>query len=221
MGLNWRGHGTATGPRGHAPSYLAIMADLDLFLIVMQQHYPSVPIFLYGHSLGGNLVINYALRYHPTIAGIIATAPALRPAFQPAKWKLWLANLLYHLWPSFSFPAELDLSALSHDSNIVQQYRQDPLIHGRLSARLGLDILATGEWALQHANELTLPLLLMHGEADRITSAEASSEFAHQAGRRCTLKLWEGLYHEIHNEPESEAILVYLVNWLATDFSNG
>ena len=77
-----------------------------------------------------------------------------------------------------------------------------------------MDMLRAGLWALAHAAELPLPLLLMHGGADRIVSLDASREFSTKAGERCTLKVWDGLYHEIHNEPEKEQVFAYLLEWL-------
>ena len=82
-----------------------------------------------------------------------------------------------------------------------------------LSARLGMDLLETGEWAIAHAGEFPVPLLLMHGTADRLTSCEASREFAGKAPN-CTLKLWDGLYHETHNEPEKDAVISYVISWI-------
>ena len=91
----------------------------------------------------------------------------------------------------------------------------DPLTHNRITARLGLDILKSGYWALEHAADFKRPLLLMHGLADRITDAAASREFAGKAGACCTLKLWDGWYHELHHEPEKEQVLSFMLAWLA------
>jgi pimeloyl-ACP methyl ester carboxylesterase len=98
----------------------------------------------------------------------------------------------------------LDRDGLSRDPQVVAAYSADPLVHDRISARLGMDLLQTGQWALEHAAGFPLPLLLMHGSADRITSAAASQEFASRVSSDCTLKLWEGLYHETHPEPHFE-----------------
>ena len=104
--------------------------------------------------------------------------------------------------------------ALSRDVKVVHAYQNDPLIHDRVSARLAIDMLSNGQWNLDHAAEFPLPLLLMHGDADRITSAQASREFAAQAKEHCTLKIWNGLYHEPHNEPEKDEVLAFMLNWI-------
>jgi alpha-beta hydrolase superfamily lysophospholipase len=121
---------------------------------------------------------------------------------------------MYNLWPTFSMANELDRQGLSRDPEVVRAYEEDPLVHDRVSARLAMDMLQAGVWALEHAGELSLPLLLMHGGADRLTSAQASREFAAQAGNVCTLRIWDGFYHEIHNEPEQEQVFEYLLEWL-------
>ena len=214
LAFDLRGHGKSAGQRGHAPSYEALLDDIAHLLEEAAQRYPNRPRFLYGHSLGGNQVINYALRRRPQLAGVIATGPLLRPAFEPPAWKMTLAKIMYSLWPTLALSNGLDRQGLSRDPKVVRAYNDDPLVHDRVSARLGMDMLEAGLWSLEHAAEFPLPLLLMHGSDDRLTSAQASREFAAQAGHRCTLKIWEGFYHEIHNEPEQGQVFEYLLEWL-------
>jgi acylglycerol lipase len=190
------------------------MGDISCFLEEAERRSPDHPAFLYGHSLGGNLVLNYALRHRSQLAGVIATGPMLRTAFEPPSWKVALGKIMYSIWPGLSMSNELDRRWISRDPEVVRAYNSDPLVHDRLTSRLGMDMLRTGLWALAHAEELPLPLLLMHGGADRIVSLDASREFADKAGNRCTLKIWDGLYHEIHNEPEKEQVFAYLLEWL-------
>lgn len=208
-----RGHGRSGGKRGFIPSYDTLMADIDLLLAQAAARFPGKPRFLYGHSLGGNEVINYALRRKPALAGVVSTSPGLRTAFKPPAAQLAAGRLMNRLWPAFTLPNGLELAALSRDPAVVAAYQADPLVHDRLSARLGIELLQSGEWAIAHAAEFPVPLLLMHGTADRLTSHEASQQFASQASN-CTLKLWEGLYHETHNEPEKGEVLGFVVDWL-------
>jgi alpha-beta hydrolase superfamily lysophospholipase len=209
-----RGHGQSEGQRGHTPSYEALLDDIAHLLDEAAKRYPNCPRFLYGHSLGGNLVINYALRRRPKLAGVIATGPLFRPAFEPPAWKLTLARIMYNLWPTLAMSNELDRQVLSRDPAVVRAYNEDPLVHDRLTPRLTMDMLQAGLWSMEHAAEFPLPLLLMHGSDDRLTSAQASREFAAQAGEVCTLKIWDGFYHEIHNEPEQGLVFGYLLEWL-------
>ncbi len=220
LAFDLRGHGKSEGQRGYAPSYEVLLDDIANFLAEAAERYPDRPRFLYGHSLGGTLVIEYALCRRPQLAGVIATGPLLRTAFEPPAWKLTLAKIMRSAWPTLALSNELDRQALSRDPEVVRAYNDDPLVHDRLSARLGMDMLQSGLWALEHAAEFPLPLLLVHGGADRLTSAQASREFAAQAGEVCTLKIWDGFYHEIHNEPEQAQVFEYLLGWLESNLRN-
>ena len=211
------GHGKSDGPRGHAPSYEAMMEHIARLSGEAQHRYPSIPLFLYGHSMGGNLVINHCLYAKAKVAGVIVTGPAFKPAFDPPAWKLSIGKFLYDMVPTLSLSNELDLQGLSRDPDVINAYNDDPLVHDRISARLGIDIIHTGEWVSKHAADFTEPMLLMHGGADRLTSAPASEEFAKKlkkVGDLCTLKIWPGLYHEIHNEPEKEEVLGFMLDWI-------
>ncbi|MFQ5814772.1 MAG: alpha/beta hydrolase [Anaerolineae bacterium] len=220
LAFDLRGHGKSEGQRGYAPSYEVLLNDISHFLEEAAERYPDRPRFLYGHRLGGSLVIEYALRRRPSLAGMIASGPLFRTAFEPPAWKITLAKIMCSLWPTLSMSNELDRQGLSRDPEVVRAYNEDPLVHDRVSARLGMDMLEAGLWALGHAAEFPLPLLLMHGSADRLCSAQASREFAAQAGHRCTLKIWDGFYHEIHNEPEQGQVFTYLLEWLNSNLGN-
>jgi alpha-beta hydrolase superfamily lysophospholipase len=209
-----RGHGHSEGPRGHAPSYPVLMADISQMLKTAKGHYKDLPIFLYGHSLGGNLVIHYTLREQPALTGIIASAPLFEPSSKPPAWKMAMLRMMYRICPSLALSSGLEDLALSHDLNVIRTYRNDPYVHDRITARLGIDMLKVGRWNLAHAKKLQLPLLLMHGDADRITSVQASIRFAELAGSKCSLKVWKNLYHELHNEPEKGTVMAYMTDWM-------
>ena len=215
-GFDVRGHGKSGGPRGHTPSYDALMDDIDVFVHLVAGRYPGLPRFLYGHSMGGNFVINFALRCRPEVVGVIATGPWLKLAFQPASSKVTLGKIMNNILPGFSQASGLDTRALSHDPEIVKAYENDSLVHDKISARMFLNVFESGLWALDHAAEFPLPLLLMHGGADSITSPDASRQFAASAGDKVTLRIWDGLYHEIHNEPEQDEVFAVMVDWMYT-----
>lgn len=214
LGFDQRGHGRSAGPRGHTPSYQALLDDIALLLEQAASRYPGLPRFLYGHSMGGNEVLNFALRRKPDLSGVIATGPWLRLAFEPPAVKVTLGRLMNRLFPAFAQKSGLETSALSRDPAVVQAYETDPLVHEQISARLFVEMYTAGLWALEHATEFPLPLLLMHGSADRLTSADASREFAQRAGAKVTLRIWEGFYHEIHNEPEQADVFQAMIGWL-------
>jgi alpha-beta hydrolase superfamily lysophospholipase len=214
LGFDLRGHGKSGGPRGHTPAYEALMDDIAAFFKQVDERYPGLPRFLYGHSLGGNLVLNYALRRKPDLRGVIATGPWLKLAFDPPASQVTLGRLMNGIAPGFTQHSKLDTKGLSHDQAVVSAYENDPLVHDKISARLFVAMYESGLWALEHAAEFPLPLLLMHGSADQLTSAKASQEFAERAGDKVTLKVWDGLYHEIHNEFEKAIVFKVILDWL-------
>ena len=214
LGFDLRGHGKSGGPRGHTPSYEALMDDIAAFSRQTDERYAGLPRFLYGHSMGGNLVINYTLRRRPDLLGVIATGPWFKLAFEPPAIQLTLAKLMNSIAPGYSLHSPVNAANLAHDQEVACAYEKDPLVHDLISARLLMVIHDSGLWALEHAAEFPLPLLLMHGAADPITSAQASQEFAQKAGDKVTLKIWDGLYHEIHNEPEKDQVFAYMLDWL-------
>lgn len=209
-----RGHGKSEGLRGHSPSYDHLMDDIAHLLKEAGERYPRKPRFLYGHSLGGNLVLNYALRRQPQLAGVISTGPWLDLAVSPPRWKTTMGKMLCNPMPTLALANGLDLSALSRDPAIVAAYENDPLVHDRISTRIGVDLLDSAQYALQHARDMHIPLLLMHGGADRITSAPASQKFSSQVTGDCTFKAWDGCFHEIHNEPEKDHVIQCMIDWL-------
>ena len=209
-----RGHGRSGGPRGHTPNYEALLDDMADFLALVAARYPKLPVFLYGHSTGGNLVLNFTLRRKPNVVGVIATDPWLKLAFDIPAVRLVLVRVMDKIAPGFTQNSGLETAALSRDPQIVKAYINDPLVHGKISARFFMGIYESGLWAIEHAAEFPVPLLLMQGTGDRVTSEQANHEFAGRAGKKATWRAWDGWYHEIHNEPEKEKVLKAMIVWM-------
>jgi alpha-beta hydrolase superfamily lysophospholipase len=209
-----RGHGKSGGSRGHAPSYMALMDDIQHLLQEAAGRYPDIPLFLYGHSLGGNLILYYAITRKPMINALIVTSPGLAPAFPLTKIKTTAGKILSRVAPAALMDNGLDREMLSRDHNTVEKYNADPLVSGKVSARLGMDIIDNGAWIVAHAKELELPTLLMQGTGDKIVNPKMTEEFAKAAGQNVTLKLWQGYYHELHNEPENAEVLAFMKEWI-------
>jgi len=212
VAMDHRGHGRTGGKRGHG-SYDVILEDIDHLLQETAQRYPAKPVFLYGHSLGGALVLYYGLKRHPMIKGVICTSPGLIPAQDPGG-KILLARVMSALAPSFQIENGLDVSGLSHDTAVVKAYQADPLVHGKISARLGLDLIENGKWIIEHAAEYPLPLLLLQGSADRLVNPAGAKQFAPKVKDNFRFKLFDGWYHELHNEVEKEIVLHEMVSWV-------
>ena len=217
VGFDLRGHGKSGGARGHAPSLEAYMQDIRQFFRYLVQRYPGIPHFLYGHSLGGLLSLLYAIQYSKGLKGVMVTGAALRSALQEQKAKIAMAKLLGSLMPAMTIPSELDATALSHDPDVVQAYINDPLVHDKTSMGFGKSALGAIDLCFARAKEFTPPLLIMHGKADRITYPSGSEDFAslaRETNRDVTLKPWDNMYHEIHNEPGKAEVFKFMIEWL-------
>ena len=211
--LDLRGHGRSKGKRGHAASYELLMDDIDSFISRASAGYSNLPCFLYGHSMGGNLVLNYCLRHKTGLAGVIASGPWLRLVTEPPRYKYLLSRLLNALYPSLTMNNGLKSDTLYHSESKTEDYYKDPLFHSLISARLYTVIRASGLWALEHAGVLGLPSLVMHGSEDRVTSPGASTEFSKKAPGS-TLKIWDGFYHVLQNEPRHDDVFRYVAEWI-------
>lgn len=214
IGMDHRGHGTSAGKRGHTPSFDHLMNDIDLLVQKTGDLFPGTPLILYGHSMGGNLAANYVLRKKPQVKGLILTGPYFKLGFEPPAWKLAMAKFMAKFLPSLTLSTALEQAALSREQSVVEAYKKDPLVHDRISAAFFAEVHPAGLYAIEHAGELQAKTLAMHGTADRLTSPEGTKTFAKNNPERITLKLWDGFYHELHNEPGNELVFTYMVDWI-------
>lgn len=217
LSMDLPGHGQSGGTKGHIPSYKLATDIITSRLNEAKNRFPELPCFLYGHSLGGSLALYYALTSNPQIAGLIVTSPGLGTAEPVPAWKLLLGKALYNLAPSFVMANGLNRDGLSRDRTVVDRYNHDPLVHDRISARLGMDIIRTGEWIIENASSFpaSLPLLLMQGGDDFVVSPQRTQQLANRlAGKKLTYRIWDGFYHELHNEPQKAEVIGVMINWM-------
>lgn len=207
------GHGRSDGKRGYGPGLSGLLDLMDFIIENAVSWYPDLPLFLYGHSMGGNLVLNYGIRRGSGIKGIVASSPYLRLAFAPPKWKLLAGKVLYKLAPKVSMPSGMDAEGLSRIPEEVKQYETDLLVHDRISPAYYFPIIKAGEWAISNAEQLKIPTLLVHGSSDRIVDVNASREF-HKNASVTTLEILEGGYHELHHDLAREEFLGHVKTWL-------
>ncbi len=207
------GHGRSSGKRGHCPSYEALLNILNTVVEKTAELFLEIPMFLYGHSMGGNLVLNYALRRDVELRGIIATSPYLRLAFEPPQWKMILGKLMLKIGPSITLPSGLDPNGISRIPEEVEKYKNDSLVHDKVSPMFSFPIMNAGEWAIQNAAKLKINTLLLHGTADPIIDYRGTKHF-HKNSKSTTLKLLEGGYHELHNDLCRQEIFTVISNWM-------
>jgi alpha-beta hydrolase superfamily lysophospholipase len=209
-----RGHGRSGGRRGDT-RFGPCMDDIDRLLADAADAVPGKPRFLYGHSLGGLLVLTYGLRRRATaLAGIVSSGAALRSPLREQRMKVTAARLLAPVVPWLTMPTGLDSDLISRDPAVVSAYCADALVHDQASVAFARDAIAAGDAGLAGAGSFTTPSLILHGGADRLTLPEGSRRFAGAAPGDCRLIVYDGLYHEIHNEPEQGEVLADIVAWL-------
>ena len=213
LGVDLPGHGKSDGKRGHISGYSTYRELIGTLIDVSEKTYPGVPVFLYGHSLGGGIVLNYLVHEKRKIKGAIITSPWLRLSFEPDKVKLALAGFMRHIMPGLLQPTGLNASHLSHDQVVVDNYSKDPLVHDKISVNLFYETIAAARFTLANSADITIPLLLMHGSDDMITSPDASREFAGK-NSNSVIKIWEGGYHELHNETFKSDVFAYTIEWI-------
>ena len=209
-----RGHGRSGGVRGHISSIEDFMQDIDVMFEQARLRYPNLPLFLYGHSLGGIQVLHYGLLRKPNVKGVIATSSGLHTALENQPAKIMAAKVLGALMPKVTLPSGLDAAAISRNQDVVNTYNNDPLVHDKISLGFGKVMIGVKKWTLKHAGEFSLPLLLLHGKADAIAFPSSSTEFAAPLKDKCTLMLWEGGYHELHNVPEQAEVFKAMTLWM-------
>lgn len=214
-GFDLRGHGLSQGPRGHAPSLSHLLADCQLFITETARYFRAdLPRFLFGHGMGGNLVIHNGLQHPEDISGAIVTSPALKLARFQHKTRITLIRILASTLPQLTLTRRLETVALSQNPAIVKAYQDDVFNHDKFSARMGWILHESGLTALESAARWSLPLLLMHGTDDCISSFESSQNFAMQAGNQVEFVPWNGFYHDLLNDFGSDQVIKRMITWL-------
>ncbi len=214
VGYDRRGHGRSEGQKGHTPSYAAYLDEISLLIEHSKSLYPSLPYMIYGHSQGGNLVLNFAIDRKPDAKGIVVTGPWIKLAFEPPKFLVMLGKFMKSIYPKFNNKNQLDPNSVSRDKEVVQKYIDDPLVHDHISANTGIEMMQSAEKLDNFKGTMPLPTLVMHGSEDQLTSMPASKAFKERVSGDVKLKIWDGFYHEIHNEPEQLEVFDYTLEWM-------
>ncbi|HEY6421794.1 MAG TPA: lysophospholipase [Pseudonocardiaceae bacterium] len=210
-----RGHGRTDGRRANLERMGLVVADLGSFVGFARQRHPGLPVFMVGHSLGGLIALQYATEPGTSLDGLVASAPAVQVSPGPPLLR-HLAPLLSALVPDLPAAPLGAENKISRDPEVVRAYRVDPLVyHGNIKVRTGAEILVTIEGLPARLPRLSVPLLLLHGTADQICDPTGSTlVHEHVSSVDKTLRRYDGLYHEIFNEPERDDVLTDLISWL-------
>jgi alpha-beta hydrolase superfamily lysophospholipase len=209
-----RGHGRSSGARGDILAYESFVGDLRA--VAERFRIEGCPLFFYGHSLGGQITLRFLQTTPMACQGAIVASPWLRLAFDPPWWKLALARLAMRFRPSFTQFTGNRWERLSRDLDHMSSFPDLDLVHHGISARMYFAVRAAGAQALADASLLRIPLFLLHGDADPVTSHHSTGEFFEQAGSEDkTLRILPGSRHETHNDLDRAQVIREVGDWIA------
>jgi alpha-beta hydrolase superfamily lysophospholipase len=216
--LDLRGHGRSPGPRGHILAWSDYREDVAALVQHARREF-TTPHFILGNSMGGLIAIDYALHCPEQLRGLIAMSPAVGK-IGVARFLLALSRVMSRVWPSFSLDAGIDSAAMTRDRSVADRIEADPMVHGRGSARLGTEVTDTIARVRERAGDLSVPVLIVHGEADTITDPDDSRWLYQRIGSRDKqLTLYPGSYHNLCVDLNWREVLADLDGWIGQHLS--
>jgi alpha-beta hydrolase superfamily lysophospholipase len=214
-GYDQRGHGHSPGPRVHIDRWADYREDLRAFLGMIAEEMPGVPLVVYGHSMGALVVLDYLLHSPSVLAGAIVSGSPIEPAGVVKPALVAFARTLSGVLPKLSVNLGLDVDALSRDPDVLAAYVADPLVTSRATVRWGTESLNTVGQVKDQMAQIGVPLLVLHGERDRLNTAQGARllfETVRSADK--TLRVYPGGYHEPHNDIDHEQVVADIGEWL-------
>ncbi|MBN1499298.1 MAG: lysophospholipase [Spirochaetes bacterium] len=196
-----RGHGKSGGKKGHTDFFMDYIHDLKLLVNIVKNENSGLPVFLLGHSMGGTIACRYALTYQDDLSGLVLSGAGVKPIINKSDFFISAAKGISGLLPRLSISNGLIVEDLTHDEEVIRDYRADKLNHDRVTLRFSVEFLKNGEECINRAEELTLPLLLIHGGQDRICDVKGSQLiYERSSSIDKQIEIFEGLFHETMNE---------------------
>ena len=214
--LDHRGHGRSAGRRSNIERFADVVSDLGDLVGRARHEHPGVPMFLLGHSMGGAIAFACALEHQAELRGLVLSAPALASGEHVPPIKLLLLRFLSLVAPDLG-ALTLPAAAISRDPAVVSAYEHDPLVdRGAVPARTMAELVIAMAAFPARAPRLRLPVLVQHGTGDLLVPLAACQPIYDRLGdpRVRTVKLYDGLYHEVYNEPERDRVIGDLLDWL-------
>jgi acylglycerol lipase len=209
-----RGHGQSDGVKGNINRMSVVIIDLETLIRSVAQRHPGSPMFLYGHSMGGLVALAYLTGKPAELNGAVLSASAVDIAVG-SRLERMAAPVLSALVPNLGV-LKLDATSMSRDPQVVRDYDTDPLNYrGKTRVRTGAEILGAVERVKGALGSVSLPLLVMHGSEDKVTSPSTSELLAGKVGSAdITVKRYDGYFHELHNEPDKDVVFADVLRWL-------
>ena len=214
-GLDHYGNGKSDGQRVYVERFEDYTDPLLTFFTMVQSWQPGKSIFILGHSLGGLIETYYLLDHQKDFAGAIVSAPSIKVSDTISPLTISMGRLLSKIAPKAGLLA-LDANTISKDPRVVNAYVNDPLVYtGKITARLAAEMLRAMTRVTTEVDRISLPMLIVQGKADKVVDPAGSQMlYDKSSSTDKTLKMYDGLYHEVFNEPEREQVLADVENWL-------
>jgi len=213
--LDFSGHGKSSGTRSYVDSYHDFINSMRTYLDMIQSWQPGLPVFLLGHSMGGLLSAVFLIDNQHLVQGAILSGSLVKVPDYVSDLTIQIGKILSAILPKFRI-VEIDVEGLSRDPEVVQAYRDDNLVfNGKTTVRISNEINAAMEVVETRGSTINLPLLILHGGADRVCDP-SWSQYLHDlvSSPDKQLIIYDGLYHEIYNEPESDTVVAEVIKWL-------
>jgi acylglycerol lipase len=213
--FDYRGHGRSPGLPGYIERFAYYINDLQAFRDMVRKKHQDSKFFLFGHSMGGTITITYAIAHQDELDGLLVSGATLQAGTSVSSVMILAAKILSRLLPKAGLDV-IDAATISRDPDVVAAYVNDPLVYrGKIRARLGAEFLKAIQQLPVQMAQINLPILIMHGTADRL-SEPGGSQILYQgvSSRDKTLKLYDGFYHEIFNEPGGQQVFADIGAWL-------
>jgi alpha-beta hydrolase superfamily lysophospholipase len=212
-----RGHGASEGRRGHAPRFDFFLQDVERFRREVESITAGrLPLFILGHSMGGLITLRYIEEYDVDLCGAILTSPWLATGPSIPRWKILGAGVLNKILPSLPIDAGIDPEFISHDPVVVMQYREDPLVHRKITPRLFMEASAAMGLALHRSDRIRIPLLFLLAGDDQIVDTRRSESFARSlSATDVTVRVLSDYYHEVLNDFDRTQALKEIRAWIA------
>ena len=216
------GHGRSDGTPGFVPRFSAFTDGMAGLLTLVEVNHGDTPRLLLGHSMGGLISTLFLIERQSAFVAAALSGPAIVPGAPPSRFTVWISRFLSRFFPRLGVLA-LDANGVSRDPAVVAAYLADPLVYtGKIGARLGKEFMDSMAAAQAGAPKILLPILLQHGDKDSLAAVAGSQYlFDHVGSVDKTLKIYPGLFHEIYNEPEREAVLDDLISWFDAHIAQG
>ena len=212
-----RGHGKSSseGLTAYIDTAEDYLKDIHALFGKVEKYLPGIRVFIFGHSMGGGLVAGYVLKYKPKVAGVILSSPAIQEAEGTSKVLIAASGLANRFFPR-SKVLKLDIEGVSRVKSEVEKYKSDPLVYQKnVPARTGYELLHLMKFIQQNAGDFSDPVLLVHGDADRLTNPKGS-ELLYEKAKSSdkTLRIISGGYHELLNDLDRKEVLELMVDWV-------